>query len=252
MVKQMNRAPSLVLAAKLTFASLFFGVAHAGIPVMDLPQTIQATISAIEQVHQTAKQLDQYRTQLDQLSYQMRNTSSLDQYEWDRAVSTMRNIISLTDTIGHHTNAAGSLDKYLDRFGDVEEYRNIDCFAENGCKVKMGEIRANGSEAQRVAADASMRGISAQQEKLEADAMRLERLQSSAEGAEGRLQAMQYANQFAGDQSAQLLQIRSLLVQQNAMATAQLQAEYAERSLNRAAEERALQGKAKESSGKGF
>jgi P-type conjugative transfer protein TrbJ len=48
----------------------------------------------------------------------------------------------------------------------------------------------------------------------------LQRLQSSAQGSNGQLQAIGYANQLASHQSNQLLQIRGLLIaQQNALAT---------------------------------
>jgi P-type conjugative transfer protein TrbJ len=55
---------------------------------------------------------------------------------------------------------------------------------------------------------------------LKADARQLERLQSAAQGANGQMQAIGYANQLASQQANQLLQIRGLLIaQQNAMAT---------------------------------
>lgn len=55
---------------------------------------------------------------------------------------------------------------------------------------------------------------------MESDAAQLARLQTSARGAEGQLQAIGYANQLASHQSNQLLQIRALLIaQQNAVAT---------------------------------
>jgi P-type conjugative transfer protein TrbJ len=48
----------------------------------------------------------------------------------------------------------------------------------------------------------------------------LQRLQSSAQGASGQLQAIGYANQLASHQANQLLQIRGLLIaQQNVVAT---------------------------------
>jgi P-type conjugative transfer protein TrbJ len=53
-----------------------------------------------------------------------------------------------------------------------------------------------------------------------ADARQLERLQISAEGAQGQVQAIGYANQLASHQANQLLQIRGLLIaQQSAIAT---------------------------------
>lgn len=60
---------------------------------------------------------------------------------------------------------------------------------------------------------------------LKNDASTLQRLQASAQGAVGQMQAIGYANQLASQQANQLLQIRGLLMaQQNAMAT-RMQAE---------------------------
>ena len=55
---------------------------------------------------------------------------------------------------------------------------------------------------------------------MESDATQLQRLQSAANGAQGQMEAIGYANQLASHQSNQLLQIRGLLIaQQNAVAT---------------------------------
>jgi P-type conjugative transfer protein TrbJ len=59
-----------------------------------------------------------------------------------------------------------------------------------------------------------------QQNSLKNDSQQLERLQSGAQGAQGQMAALGYANQLASNQANQLLQIRGLLVtQQNAVAT---------------------------------
>ena len=64
------------------------------------------------------------------------------------------------------------------------------------------------------------KGLDRQQTNLTADAATLQRLQSAAQGAQGQMQAIGYANQLASQQANQLLQIRGLLIaQQNAMAT---------------------------------
>jgi type IV secretion system protein TrbJ len=52
------------------------------------------------------------------------------------------------------------------------------------------------------------------------DAARLQQLQSGAQGAQGQVQAIGYANQLASHTANQLLQIRGLLIsQQNVIAT---------------------------------
>jgi P-type conjugative transfer protein TrbJ len=64
-----------------------------------------------------------------------------------------------------------------------------------------------------------MRTIALQQQSLQNDAMNLQMIQSQASGAQGQMQAIQAANQFASAQGNQLLQIRTLLLAaQNAVA----------------------------------
>lgn len=76
------------------------------------------------------------------------------------------------------------------------------------------------SQSQKKANDAMFKGLDLQQNALNNDAATLEQLQSGAQSATGRMQAIQYANQLASHQANQLLQIRGLLIaQQNAIAT---------------------------------
>ena len=64
------------------------------------------------------------------------------------------------------------------------------------------------------------KGLDQQQDAMESDARQLGRLQASAQGATGQMQAIGFANQLASNQANQLLQIRGLLIaQQNAIAT---------------------------------
>ncbi|KAG1433333.1 hypothetical protein G6F57_022229 [Rhizopus arrhizus] len=81
----------------------------------------------------------------------------------------------------------------------------------------MEENRRLASESQKKANDALFKTVSDQQKALKDDARTLERLQVAAQGAEGQLQAIGYANQLASNQANQLLQIRTMLTaQQNA------------------------------------
>lgn len=68
-------------------------------------------------------------------------------------------------------------------------------------------------------------GLDQQQDNLASDARQLERLQSAAQGADGQLAAIGYANQLASNQANQLLQIRSLLIAQQNAEAARLAAE---------------------------
>ena len=57
------------------------------------------------------------------------------------------------------------------------------------------------------------------------DTRNLERLQGAAQGAQGQLQAIGYANQLASQQANQLLQIRSLLMAQQTAVGTRMQAD---------------------------
>ncbi|OPB32199.1 hypothetical protein [Bartonella sp. AR 15-3] len=65
---------------------------------------------------------------------------------------------------------------------------------------------------------------------MQDDSRTLEHLQKAAQGAEGQLQAIGYANQFASQQSNQLLQIRALLTAQQTAQAAKMAAELDEKA----------------------
>ena len=152
-----------------------------------------------------------------------------------------------------YSQQAGSLDAWLDKFGgDLGEYRNINCFQEDGCRGTYDDLYAAGSTTQKAANDKALVGVQMQQDQLEQDAQRLRQLQNQAQNPEGRLAALEYANQFASQQSAQLLQIRSLMAQQNQAMVARMQAENAREALQKASSENLRTGTYKESSGESF
>ncbi|PSJ45557.1 P-type conjugative transfer protein TrbJ [Zobellella endophytica] len=218
-----------ILAAKMAALAISLALttsvpARAGIPVVDGTNLAQNMMSAMEAVAQTLKQIEQYQTQLQQYENQLQNTMAPAAYIWDQAQTTINDLVQATNTLQHYQNQLGSLDAYLGKFQDVAYYRSSPCFnGSGGCtpaeKTAMEENRRLASEYQKAANDALFRGLSQQQRNLQSDARQLERLQSAAQGADGQLAAIGYANQLASNQANQLLQIRSLLIaQQNAEA----------------------------------
>ncbi|HRL75961.1 MAG TPA: P-type conjugative transfer protein TrbJ [Candidatus Accumulibacter phosphatis] len=196
----------------------------AGIPVIDTANLSQTVISSIEAVAQTLKQIQQYQTQLQQYENMLQNTLAPAAYIWDSATGTMNQLRSAIDTLNYYKTNLGSIDAYLGKFQDASYYRGSPCFRQGGCTdaewAAIKDSQRLGSEAQKRATDALFRGLDKQQAALEADAMTLQRLQASAQGATGQMQAISYANQLASQQANQLLQIRALLVaEQNAIAT---------------------------------
>lgn len=215
------------LAAKV--ALLFFvGNAMAtGIPVIDGLNVSQTTITAIENVEQTLKQLEQYQAQLQQYEDQIKNSIAPAAYLWDRANKTMNKVLETIDTLEYYRKQAGNLDLYLAKFKKVGTYRGSECFAKTGCtkeqRAQMNESVTAGSDAQKNANDAMLRGLQSQQEAIKSDADSLVDLQGKAQTATGRMEAIQYANQLASHQSNQLLQLRTLLVAQQAADAARRQ-----------------------------
>lgn len=226
----MNTPSRSVLAAKLASALAFaagvgwIAPAHAQWAVIDAANVVQTTVTAMENIAQTSKQIQQYQTQLQQYENMLRNTAAPSANIWDQAQATMNQLRTSIDTLAYYKTTLGSVDTYLGKFKDMNTYQASRCFSYNGCSQAEWEaMQASqrlGSEAQKKANDALFHGLDRQQDGLVADASQLERLQASAQGAQGQVQAIGYANQLASHQANQLLQIRALLIaQQNAIAT---------------------------------
>ena len=218
-------AAKFVLGMALSTSPVMMVPAYAtGIPVFDAGNLTQNVMTARESVTQTLKQIEQYRTQLQQYENMLRNTVAPAAYIWDQATSTMNQLRGAIDTLNYYKTNLGSIDSYLGKFQDTSYYRSSPCFNSGGCTeaewAAMRDSQRLGSEAQKKATDALFKGLDKQQDAMEADARTLQRPQSSAQGATGQMQAIGYANQLASQQANQLLQIRGLLIaQQNAIAT---------------------------------
>jgi P-type conjugative transfer protein TrbJ len=171
----------------------------AGIPVIDGVNLKQNLISAVEAVAQTAQQIEQYKTQLQQYENQLQNTAAPAAYIWDQANQTMSELMSAIDTLNYYKAQLGSIDAYLRNYGDEDFYKASPCFSVDGCsdaqRQELNDSQRRGSEAQKKANDAMFRGLDRQQEQITQDAQQLVRLQTSAQSAEGQMQAIQHASQ---------------------------------------------------------
>lgn len=220
-MKKMNSSAMAILIA-LTMGST--QPARAGIPVIDGANLTTNMVSAYEEVAQTIKQIAEYKLQLDQYQNQIQNTLAPAAYLWDQAQATIDGLLNAVNTLEQYKRRLGSLDSYLSKFQDVNYYRNSPCFTSRGCSpaemAALASVKALASESQKKANDALFKGLDLQQANLSSDALKLQLLQSGAQGAVGQMQAIGFANQLASQQANQLLQIRGLLVaQQNAIGT---------------------------------
>lgn len=260
-IKQKNLAAKTQLgnlAAKtsLVIALVICGVmpTQAGIPVFDGGNLAQNIMTALESVAQTAKQVEQYAKQVEQYQLQMQqyqnmlqNTAAPVTQIWDQAQATMSALRSTVDTLSYYKQQLGSIDAYLGKFQDVSYYKNSPCFAGGGCddatrSMLLSNQQKYQSESQKKANDALFKGLDKQQDAMETDARTLQRLQSAAQGANGQMQALGYANQLASSQANQLLQIRGLLIAQQNATTTRMQAQADDEAMRAAGSARARSG----------
>ncbi len=235
-----------LVAVSLLTAAIWGNAAATGIPVVDGLNVTQTTITALEAVEQTAKQLEQYQTQLQQYEDQIKNSVAPAAWVWDKATRTMNKVLETIDTLNYYKQQAGNIDAYLAKFKKVSTYRGMSCFQKTGCtdaeRAAVAESTTEGSASQKNANDALMKSIQSQQDAITNDAASLEQLQANAQSAGGRLEAIQYANQLSSHQANQLLQIRTLLVSQQAADVARKQAIVDQEAKEQAASEQVRQG----------
>lgn len=247
-----------ILAAKTAALAVMLGVvisAHAqGIPVIDTTNIAQTTVSAIQNVAAVEKQIQQYETQLQQYQNMLQNTLAPAAWVWDQANQTINKLLAAQDVLTQFKSQAGSLDQYLSRYEDVSYYRSSPCFTSSGCtnaqRQALLDAQANGSSSIKAANDAVLKGVDQQQQTLTADAVNLRSLQSQATSATGQMQAIQAANQLASAQANQLLQIRGLLVAQQAAEATRAQVAADREAQQMAASSQFLGGTSKPSSDK--
>ncbi len=207
-----------------------FNLSFAGIPVIDATNVVQTTVSAAKSAAMVAKQIQEYQAQLQQLEIQIRDNLAPAAYLWDQAQGTMQKLMGAVNTLEYYKRQLGSVDNFLNKFQDVNYYRNSPCFKLGGqCTAEERALLERtidlASESQTNANKAMFKALEDQQKQITVDARRLEELQKNAQGSQGQLEAIGFATQIASHQSNQLLQIRGLLIaQQNAIAT-QMQAQ---------------------------
>lgn len=230
--------------------ALSLGVVHtapahaSGIPVFDASNMAQNTVSALEAVSQTMKQLEQYTLQLQQYEDQIKNSLAPAAYVWSQAQSTMNKLIELQDQLNYYSRQSGDLDSYLQKFGNVNYYRDSPYFGANATEAQRQAFLESdelGLNAQKNANDNVARTLEQQQTALRQDASNLENIQRNAQSAQGRLEAIQYANQFAAHQANQMLQIRALLMAQQAALNAKAETDAAREARRKVATDKALE-----------
>ncbi len=225
---------ALVLCAALGASPALAG----GIPTFDGAQAA----NAVAQLNQMAQQLSTLKSQLQQqvaqLENMVMNSIAPATYLWSEADQTVQKIMALQDQLN-----SSNLQSYLDKYKDLNYYKN------NPSNSEIAEIYKTQIEEDRKAQQNLATAISQQQEKLNEEATRLRNLNTNSGTAQGHLEALQYANQYASLQNDQLMQMRALMMQQAAAENARAQMENDEKARVQAFREKALEDKWKKSSG---
>jgi type IV secretion system protein TrbJ len=238
------------LSAKIFIAALASSIglggtaqAFPGLPqiVFDPKNVAQSVISVSRQTAMLARQVQQYTLQIQQYQNMLRNTVAPAAYIWAQAQSSINGLRNAVDQLESLKVQAGGLSQLLNQYQNVGYYRVSPCFTTAGCTPAQRAALRSRIEAKKAMIMASnkavLQGLEAQQTKLSNDAAELENIQINAQTAGGQLEALGYANQLAGQSANQLVQLRGLLMAQQAAAAAQAQAAADEAALRAAARE---------------
>ena len=218
-----------VMLARASYASA------GGIPVLDVSNLAQSTISALEAVQQTIKQVEQYALQVQQWENEVKNTLAPAAYIWSKAQKTMSKAQDLQGQLNSYSTMGQSdLERHLSKFGNVNYYKD----SENFGPMEASQTREKTIAASKNANDEATKTLAYQYKAVADDAHELEQLQVAAQSASGRMEAIQYGNQLMAHQSNQLLQLRSTLLAISAAENAQLTAQNTEAAMKAAAVER--------------
>ena len=218
-------------------------VKAGGMAVIDTANITQTSVSALEAVKQTGKQIQQYHKQLLTYEKLLVDTTAPAAYVWSKAQQTMNKLTHAQNMLNYYTQGGG-VEHYLARYRNAAYYSKSNCF-KLGVKCSADELKEmtrgqeNSTQAQKYANDALMRGIEQHQADIAANAVELQNLQVNAQTAKGRLEAIQYASQIASQQANQLLQIRALMVAHHNAENARYQAEVDQKAMWQASHEAA-------------
>ena len=199
-----------------------------GIPVADILNLNQNIVTATNNVQQVLQQAQQYRIQFQQYKMQLEEAKSWAEadYTWENVQDVLDNLNDITNKIEYYDDTVRDIHGYLEKFQDVAYYEHSPCFTDDGCSDAERELveinRRNASRDQKQANDAMFEMVQKQKEQLRLDSSNLEQERQRASTAKEQKAILAHANQFALEQTKQLMQIRALLVAQQEAVSAEM------------------------------
>lgn len=219
----------------------------SGIPVLDAANLSQSVMDVIENIQQGLTQVEQYYTQLQQFEQEVQNTIAPAVYVWDKAnhyIQLGQNIMGEVKSFADNPSA---LTSYLDKYQSPSTYRSSPCYGLTGCtdeqRQALTERRDWQYRASQTALESQVKMLAQEFRQMRSDSENLEQIQKGTEGAQGRMQAAQAANQLAANTANQLLAIRGLLVASQQAEAARAQQVVDQEAGRAAADEAATAGK---------
>lgn len=191
-------------------------VRASGIPVLDAANLSQSVMDVIETIQQGLTQVEQYATQLQQFEQEVQNTIAPAVYVWDKAnqyVQLGQNIMGEVKSFADNPSA---LESYFDKYQNPGTYRSSPCYGLTGCtpeqRQALNDRRDWQYRSSQSALESQVRMLAQEFKQMRSDSNNLEEIQRGTEGAQGRMQAAQAANQLAANTANQLLALRGLMV----------------------------------------
>lgn len=196
-------------------------------------QLARQILQYAKQVEQYTKQVEQYLNQVERLKDQLKNSIKLPQMVFDDALSTIRSIENTMANARNISYTWSNLDSnFRQQFKDVyEEYNRIHNLRDPWAAIQNDFDRAERTYDSALSALKVARSHSTS---LQADQHKMDVVGWHLMGAEGRLDAIQAAGEYAQMSAQQLMKMRHLAMVQLQLMS-QVQADEEQRRISEAA-----------------
>ncbi len=195
------------------------GLGHAQSVVFDPTNHSELVKHTLQLQEQYRTALDQYKTLLNQLEIMERNSKPLSQYT---RTDVQRNVESMLAK----SKVSGKQGAFPSP-KPANYYKNTCMAIGRECsEAEIAELDEHKGEMlnhELYAQNANLRALEEARNQASADAQLLQTIETNAATANGLLEAIQYNNQLAAMNTAQLMQLRLLLAAQGRVKTAQEQ-----------------------------
>ena len=168
-------------------------------------------------VKQLANQAVQLKTEIDQYQDMLTQGKGFSTQLWGKAMQDFNQLTGLMQRSKSLAYSASNLDgQFAQRYGTYHSYLNKKMGAQDW-QNKYSQWSEEGSDNTLYA----LKGLGMQAAQMQNEQAMMQRLQSMAASAEGRMQAMQVANMMAAQNVDQIQKLRQLMMMQ-----LQMQANY--------------------------